>query len=135
VLVTQRWLSLRQEICNLGVLFDSLNLLLEMPLEVLLRQQPVILCGIHTSISPFPWPLHQDKLWVETTTAFHQYLLIIRSFTLHELGQIIDLRSDWSTALVQIVWKWYDGALPPLRLLAEIGIIEGVWGVWLLSQQ
>jgi hypothetical protein len=69
---------------------------------------------------------------VETTTAFHQDLLIIRSFTLRELGQIIDLRSDWSTALVQIVWKWNDGALPPLRLLAEIGIIRGVW---LLSQQ
>jgi hypothetical protein len=86
----------------------------------------------HTIISHFPWPLPQDKLWVETNTAFHQDLLIIRSFTLHELGQIIDLRSDWLTALVQIVWKLNDGALPSLRLLAEIDIIGGVW---LLSQQ
>jgi hypothetical protein len=36
------------------------------------------------------------------------------------------------TSLVQFVWKWNDGALPPLRILAEIGIIGGVW---LLSQQ
>jgi hypothetical protein len=86
----------------------------------------------HTSTSPFPWPLPQYKLCVETTTAFHQDLLIISSFTLHELGQIIDLRSDWSTALVQIVWKWNDGALSPLLLLTEIGIIGGVW--W-ISQQ
>jgi hypothetical protein len=85
-----------------------------------------------TSTSTYAWPLPQDKLWVETNTAFHQDLLMIRSFNLHELGQIIDLCSDWSTALVQIVWKLNDGALPPLRVLAEIGIIGGVW---LLSQQ
>jgi hypothetical protein len=39
----------------------------------------------HTSTSHFPWPLPQDKLWVETTTAFHQDSLMIRSFTLHKL--------------------------------------------------
>ena len=45
----------------------------------------------HTSTSPFPSPLHQYKLWVETTTAFHQDLFIIGSFTLHKLGHIIDI--------------------------------------------
>jgi hypothetical protein len=59
----------------------------------------------HASTYPFPWPLPQDKLWLETTTAFHQDSLIIFSFTLHELGQIVDLSSDWLTALVQIVCK------------------------------
>jgi hypothetical protein len=54
-----------------------------------------VVCHPHTSISSFHWTLPQDNLWVETTTAFHQALLIISSFILHELGQIIDLRSDW----------------------------------------
>ena len=81
----------------------------------------------HTSTPPFPWPFPPDKLWVETTTAFHQDFLKICSFVLHELGQIIDLRSDWSTALVQTVCKWNYGTLPPLRLLSYIGIIEGAW--------
>ena len=56
------------------------------------------------STSNFPWTLLQDKLGVETTIAFHQDLLIIFYFTLHELGKIIDLRYDWSTALVQTLW-------------------------------
>ena len=81
----------------------------------------------HTITSTFPLHLPQENLWVETTTAFHQDLLINRSFTLHELGNIIDIRSDWSTALVQNVRKCNDGTLPPLRLLADIGIIGGAW--------
>jgi hypothetical protein len=70
------------------------------------------LCHPRPSTSSFPWPLPQDKFWVETTKAFHQDLLIIRSFTLHELGQIIDLRSDWSTALVHFFWKWMMALSP-----------------------
>ena len=86
----------------------------------------------HTSTSPLTWTFPQEKLWVENNTAFNQYLLMILSFTLHELGQIIDLCYDFSTELVQTVWKWNDASLPPLHILAEIGII----GVdWLLSKQ
>ena len=86
----------------------------------------------HTSTSSLSLYFPQDKLWVETTTAFHQDLLIIRSFTIHGLGQIIDLRSDCSTVLVQTVQKWNVGALIPLFLLEDIGIIGGAW---LLPQQ
>ena len=81
----------------------------------------------HTSTSPFPSPLHQYKLWVETTTAFHQDLFIIGSFTLHKLGHIIDIFSDWSIALVQTARKWNYGTLLPLYLLADIVIIGGAW--------
>ena len=81
----------------------------------------------HISTYPFPCTFRQDRLGLETTSAFHQDLLIIRSFTLHELGQIIDIRSDWSTALVQTVWKWNDVNIYPLFLLSDIGIIGGAW--------
>jgi hypothetical protein len=118
VLGTQRWLSLRQEI----FLEPSVRNASRGTLKLTACD---FVWHPHMITYPFTCPLPQDKLWVETTTAFHQDLLIIRSFTFHELGQIIYLRSDWSIALVQIVWKWNDGDIPPLRLLAEIGIIGG----------
>ena len=74
----------------------------------------------HTNTSTFT--LHFPQ---ETTTAFHQDLLLNSYFTLHGLGQIIDICSDWSTALAQTAWKWNYVAFPPLRLLSDIGIIGG----------
>jgi hypothetical protein len=76
---------------------------------------------------PFPWPLPQEHIWVETSSVFIKEKLIIRELSKKERAQIIDLRIYWAENLVEEFWKWNHGQAPPLRLLCEIGIVGAAW--------
>jgi hypothetical protein len=76
---------------------------------------------------PFPWPLPQEHIWVETSSVFIKEKVIIRELSKKERAQIIDLRTDWAEYLVEEFWKWNHGQAPPLRLFCEIGIVGAAW--------
>ena len=71
----------------------------------------------HTITSTFPLHLPQENLWVETTTAFHQYLLKF----------VLSFFMSLDRSLIFVLIGQLRGSLPPLRPLSYIGIIGGAW--------
>jgi hypothetical protein len=51
----------------------------------------------------------------------------ICEFTHAELGQLFDLRPEWTENISQEFCTWNDAPPPPIRHLAEVGITGALW--------
>ena len=79
---------------------------------------------------PFPWPWKGAPLWVEAPSVFlvrSSSSTVERPLTVKERCQLLDLRGDWGSTLLEAVWAWNDGASVPLRLLVEFIMAGSEW--------
>ena len=77
--------------------------------------------------APYPWPLPQEDVWVEAPSVFLHGATMERPLTLKEKCQLVDLRADWGVSLLDELWKWNVGEVPPLRLVVEFILAASPW--------
>jgi hypothetical protein len=63
----------------------------------------------------YPWPFELSPQWVEAKTMYlKDQAFVERPLTTKEMAQLLDLREDWGTKLVEEVWQWSSCGPPPL---------------------
>ena len=70
---------------------------------------------------PYPWPWKTSLLWEESSSVLLRApgKMVKRLLTVKERCQLMDLRADWGSTLLEAVWSWNDRSSVPLRLLVE----------------
>ena len=77
---------------------------------------------------PCPWPFGSAPLWVNATSVcLGKGAHVERPLTTKERSQLLDLREDWGDALVKPMWRWDEGATPPLRFIVEFVLSANQW--------
>ena len=66
-------------------------------------------------------------MWVETYSIFLNEKLIMQELTKRELGQLLDLRTEWADNITIEVISCNYREPPPIILLSEIGITVDYW--------
>jgi hypothetical protein len=80
----------------------------------------------HTEGKISPGRVLMEKFGWKLGPFFDKDKLSTRELTMKEAGQLLDLRSEWYQDIAEIVCKW-NTSLPPIRLLAEVGISGAQW--------